>query len=67
VSRVSVPGSRMNASVAECAYGIRAAILTGQTGERPGRENSLASLSAFLTNSLSHTRDKCHPAGRPEW
>jgi hypothetical protein len=50
----------------ECARGRMrvqgpcTAILTGQAREEgeegPGRENSLASLSASLTNSLSHTR-----------
>jgi hypothetical protein len=39
--------------------GPRAAIFPvtpGRQGEGPGRENSLASLNASLTNSLSHPR-----------
>lgn len=30
-------------------------VQAGEAGEGPGRENSLASLSTSLTNSLSHT------------
>jgi hypothetical protein len=50
----------MNARVAGCAYRIPARpyslVKPGRKGEGPGRENSLASLSASLTNSLSHIR-----------
>jgi hypothetical protein len=50
----------MNARVAGCAYRIPARpyslVKPGRKGEGPGRENSFASLSASLTNSLSHIR-----------
>lgn len=61
-----MPGSRVNASVA----GYPCGSLRGHTpwssrggaGEGPGRENSLASLSASLTNSLSHPRREVSPS-----
>jgi hypothetical protein len=53
---MSVPGSRVNASMAGCPCKVPAwpysLVKLGRRGEGPGRENSLAS----LTNSLSHTR-----------
>jgi hypothetical protein len=57
---MSVPRSRMNASVTGRVCEVRARphslVKPRRPGEGPGRENSLASLSASRTNSLGHMR-----------